>query len=711
MSKHGEIMEIQPSEPAGAKPRILISEPSATDTNFLPYMIGILKSYWEHYGTRRDAFTWLDPLWLRGQAEGNLDDYYQDAPDVLGLSCYTWNWDLQCKLARWAKQRNPQCLVVAGGPDPDYKDPEFFRKHPEIDMVVVKDGEIPFTAILETYLKGGRDFRHVPGLYLPSTSGLQLLHEGETAHLYTGPAVVPTEFTYSPYLEQTEIYERLRKEWKGLWIHATLETNRGCPYTCTYCDWGSSTMSKLRRFDMSRVEAEIDWFGRIGVNELFMADANFGILPRDIDIADRIVEARAKYGSPVTMYYSSAKNNPDRVAEIAKRTFQGKVTGEHVLAVQHTDPEVLAGTDRSNISPAKYREVVRKLSEFGIPCEAQLILGIPGDTVDKWKSCLGELMEWGVHDNYQVSVYALLPNAPAADRKFKLKWDLRAIDRRMVPYGGSRDKNAVTDIKSRIVVGWRGYGDAEWLESVVYSGIVRSYHNRAVTRLPAMYLRFVHGVSYREFYDAVIDDFCRQSPVVAPLYRRVYGVYKEFLANDEASDGMELEDFPNAAFDFDPIKWLYTKTCLRVDEFYAALSTFLINRFPQARNLESAVEYQKQLLILPSYDSKVSKTFKLDHDWPSFFKVARGLTEYRPLEEPTAFLLPRHAKLAEADRRGRDAFMDFGEGSEEERQHRWLRQSVRTHNSEEYSNYRDPQLSSAKATLLHLAKEFASVGA
>jgi hypothetical protein len=116
------------------------------------------------------------------------------------------------------------------------------------------------------------------------------------------------------------------------------------------------------------------------------------------------------------------------------------------------------------------------------------------------------------------------------------------------------------------------------------------------------------------------------------------------------------------------------------------------------------------MLILPSYDSKAGKTFKLDRNWPSFFKIARGLTAYRPLEEPTAFLLPRCAKLAKEDRLGRDAFMDFGQGSEEERRYRWLCHSVRQHNSEEFSNYRDPQLSSAKAVLVDIAKGLASVG-
>jgi putative methyltransferase len=691
-------------------PRILISEPSATGVNFLPYVTGILKSYWEHHGSRADAFTWLDPLWIRKQAEEDLAGLYRDAPDILGLSCYTWNWDLQCEVARWARQRNPKCLIVAGGPDPDYKDPDFFRKYPEIDMVVVKDGEIPFTAILETYLAGGRDFRHIPGLYLPSTTpGLQLLHEGQTAHTFTGPAAVPTEFQYSPYLEQTAMYERLMQEQKGLWIHATLETNRGCPYTCSYCDWGSSTMSKLRRFDMSRIDVEVDWLGRVGVNFLFLADANFGILERDLAIADHLGETRAKYGFPQRMYYSAAKNNPERVVEVARRTYKWQLTHEHVLAVQHTDPEVLAGTERSNISPAKYREVVAKLHADGIPCETQLILGIPGDTAEKWKSCLAELMAWGVHENFQISFYSLLPNAPAAEPKFKNKWQIRTIDRRLVPYAGSREKNAETDIKSRIVVGWRGYSDADWLESVTYSAFVRAYHNRSLTRLPGIYLHFVHGVSYREYYDAVIDEFCRYSPVVAPLYARVRGLYEEFLREPEMTDMMELEDFPDAAFTVDPIKWLYAKTCLRLDDFYSALSSFLIKRFPQGTNLKSVIEYQKQLVITPEYDSSRGKSFFLNHDWPSFFKTALVLMDYQPLDEPSAFFVPRHSRIAEEDRLGRDSFMDFAGGNLEERRYRWLNQSVRLHNTAEVSNLRHPVISAAGASLLRIAREFAPV--
>ena len=43
-----------------------------------------------------------------------------------------------------------------------------------------------------------------------------------------------------------------------------LETNRGCPYGCTFCDWGSATLSRIRKFDLDRVFAELEWCAKNG---------------------------------------------------------------------------------------------------------------------------------------------------------------------------------------------------------------------------------------------------------------------------------------------------------------------------------------------------------------------------------------------------------------------------------------------------------------
>ena len=174
--------------------QVLVSEPQAGEIGmpYLPVMWGVLKTYWEQHGHATDVeVNWLPPdLGARSAPEDLLRSYEVDAIDVLGLSCYTWNWKVQCMLAEQVKAANPACVVVAEeDQDPDYKDPAFFVKHPYIDIIVVKDGEIPFTRILERVLEQPLTlsqpdaFDDVPGLYLPGAGG--------GAHRYTSDPEVP----------------------------------------------------------------------------------------------------------------------------------------------------------------------------------------------------------------------------------------------------------------------------------------------------------------------------------------------------------------------------------------------------------------------------------------------------------------------------------------------------------------------------------------
>ncbi|HMG24241.1 MAG TPA: cobalamin-dependent protein, partial [Kofleriaceae bacterium] len=280
---------------------VLISEP-CNESPYYPYMWGVLKSYCEVVAGITDELRWLDPIYLRSEDHAReIEDHAQGGPvDVLGLSCYIWNWDYQVELARAMKQRNPDCLVVAGGPHPEYKDREFFRNHPEIDIVVLRDGEIPFSRILRRRLEGERGFDDIPGL---------VLRDSEGNPRSTGAAEVPQSFPYSPWIVQTAFYERLAAE-RGPGFHSAVwETNRGCPYSCRFCDWGSSTMSKLRLMDTDRLRAEVDWFARTQTEFIFNVDANFGILERDVQLTEWVVAAFERHGYPRSFNYSAAKNN------------------------------------------------------------------------------------------------------------------------------------------------------------------------------------------------------------------------------------------------------------------------------------------------------------------------------------------------------------------------------------------------------------------
>ena len=80
---------------------------------------------------------------------------------------------------------------------------------------------------------------------------------------------------------------------------AIVESNRGCPFGCTFCDWGSATNQKVRKFDLQRVKDEIEWIGRHEVRVIWVADANFGIYERDIELAEWICEVKKKSTHPL----------------------------------------------------------------------------------------------------------------------------------------------------------------------------------------------------------------------------------------------------------------------------------------------------------------------------------------------------------------------------------------------------------------------------
>ena len=179
------------------------------------------------------------------------------------------------------------------------------------------------------------------------------------------------------------------------------------------------------------------------------------------DIADLIVATRRKSGFPNTMIYASAKNNPDRTVDIVCRLFDGGLVPGHWLAVQHTDDEVLRIADRSNISAEKYREVATLLRRRGIPVYPQFILGMPGDTLDKWKTCVTTVIEWGMHEDFWIPIYSVLPNAPVADPAFLREWEVETLDRELIEPWGLRHNGAHEVIRSRIIVAFKGFSREE----------------------------------------------------------------------------------------------------------------------------------------------------------------------------------------------------------------------------------------------------------
>lgn len=611
--------------------RVLISEPNAsTYFPFLPYVWGVLKTWSEQEPDLAGQLEWLDPIYLRASAADSLAPYDLQAIDVLGLSCYTWNFELQCAIARKVKAANPACLIVAGGPDPDVKDPDFFRKHSYFDVVVNKDGEETFNALLLALCRGERDFHAIPGLCLPSGADRDVVN--------TGAPRLPTAFRVSPYVAQSDYYDRVIAECPLPDISATWETTRGCPYSCAFCDWGSNTMSKIRQFDLDRVYTEVEWLFSRKIHAVFLTDANFGILPRDPNIADAVAASHLKSGFGKVFIYSTAKNNPDRSLEIAKKLAECGLRCEQSLSLQHLSPDVLASVDRENISPARQLAFAKGLLESNIPISTQLIMGLPGDSYSDWKASLTQLPEWHLHRDPSVYFFNLLPNAPAAAYAYRDKWQIKSIFRVLRDPSNFRNHQKNVGIPQEIIVGSTHFSVADWVRMNAFTAVFRALHGGGITRCLAIFMRRTHNIPFPTFYEFLIEHYVAKAYRQGELQDWLVRTYETVLENEDTIlDQTTLPELADDTFTLSVSQAVLVRIAMDLDAFIDGLHEALSARFPEVDTdlLSSLVDYQRNLVVLPGYDAAKGKRFGLAHDWHGYFATADA-TKSETMPEPVA---------------------------------------------------------------------------
>ncbi|MEM7142617.1 MAG: radical SAM protein [Actinomycetota bacterium] len=328
---------------------------------------------WEN-GRLRELYD-LEPRWINPNAP--LDDHRM-GPAVYLFSNYIWSHQDNLDCSRRIKERNPDSVMIHGGPDtPSYAaDVErYFARHDQVDIAVLGEGEETASVLLDALgeaLAAGcwsdADLSAVEGIAARSGDGV--LRTGSRDRL-ADLNVVP-----SPYLDGTfDAFDEL--ESIGL---AIIETNRGCPYGCTFCDWGSATNSRIRKFDLDRTFAELEWCATHGVDRIFVADANFGIFARDVEIAQKVADLKREHGFPGRLITNYAKNTVKHLREIVQIISEAGILTEGLLSLQSTDEDTLTAIRRSNIKLEKYESLAAEFRGEGLPLFVDLMLGLPGQT-------------------------------------------------------------------------------------------------------------------------------------------------------------------------------------------------------------------------------------------------------------------------------------------------------------------------------------------
>ncbi len=444
-------------------------------------------------------------------------------PAILLSSNYVWSVDDNLDLARRAVAANPELVVVHGGPStPKYEaDAEaFLRDNGDVAHVLVRgEGEIALCEILDVWATSAP---HLDPTALADVTGVTFRSGDLIVRTPDRSRIDDLDQLPSPYLSG-----ELDHLDPSAWIMYTpIETNRGCPYGCTFCDWGSATLSRIRKFDMDRVTAEIEWAARRGMDGILIVDANFGIMSRDVEIARRIAEIRSRHGAPNVVGIGPAKNTTKHLTRILDHLLDSGALISAAISLQSTDPDTLAAVNRSNISTDTYLALAADLRRRGHPLQGDIILGMPGHTVDAYKRDLQFFVDHEITPRtWQLK---LLPNSPMNDPDYRRAHGIEADGRRVVRSTSAmseHERDEMLRLRDVEIIGDR-YG---------------------LFRHVSRFLQWDRGVPMIDFMEAVLDattaeprrypvltwtlhNFARR-PTAACGWRRFYGELRDLIVD------------------------------------------------------------------------------------------------------------------------------------------------------------------------------------
>lgn len=350
--------------------------------NVMPLGIGLLAS--ALLEARRDVdvrlFKYPDDLAQHLEAS---------KPALVGFSNYSWNLELSYAFAKHIKEIRPECVVVFGGPNyglTELEIEDFWLRYPAIDFYVVLEAEVAFSSLVNRLIVESWDVAKVkarPELL----SNCHYLRSSEVIQTPLADRIQDLDSVPSPYLKGL-----MDKFFDNQLIPLTHST-RGCPFTCTFCSEGSKYYQKVAQRTSLHEELEYIAQRRGIIPDLALSDANFGMFVQDKAKAETIRHTKSKYGWPQKLVVSTGKNQKARILEVAE-ILEGSLSV--AASLQSTDSEVLNNIQRSNISLDALRAVVNGASESDSSTYTELILNLPGDSLERHEKSLRDVTDMGL---------------------------------------------------------------------------------------------------------------------------------------------------------------------------------------------------------------------------------------------------------------------------------------------------------------------------
>ena len=467
---------------------------SASSRNLIPLACGLL--YSKSITIPRIVQNYNIKLEIMRDQPDVIASRYEN-PYVLAYSCYFWNLNQSLSVAKCAKQKYPGVLIIVGGPSVPIKDDEikeFYREYPFIDIIVGGEGEEVFSDILLA-LADGKDLSEVDGISYKTKDGGVLIKK-------RSPYIKDVSVLPSPYLDGT--FDHLLQRYGKALTGVVLETNRGCPFTCTFCFWGGPD-SKISQFGMDRVYKELEWISKNKISYIFGADANFGILKRDLEISKQLAHLCKTTGYPKILVINWTKNATDKIFDIVDALNEGGVTFMLTTSVQSHNPDTLEAIKRQNIRLEAFQKILDEAAKRNFHTYSELILGLPLETYDTFKRGIAKTMTPNVNYHFNIYNCILIPGTEMGDPDYVKKYNIHTR-RCELHFGKTVDADAYVPEYQNIVVANSTMPIEDWRKAYTFGYFAKAIYGFRLAFFILLYLKKEYKVNYEDLLEFIIQE-------------------------------------------------------------------------------------------------------------------------------------------------------------------------------------------------------------
>lgn len=406
----------------------------SNNTTFL-----LCQSYYNHFGKYPNNIEW-QPAPYKWNTYKDISDVAAlvETADIIMFSSYTWNYTICDDVANMIKKSHPEKVLLLGGPHIGTNEPEFLASRPQYDFICqpTKPGETFIQDVLDCYIED------------------RLVSENISWELKSKRSI-PAKFDvdYSVYEEHLDYLTEMltyAKENK-LEPFVIIETTRGCPYKCVYCEWGGGIGTKIVKKDIEIVKRDILALKKAGFRDAYLTDANFGAFEeRDVSIFRFGWDNKFNLTDISTM---KAKDLNRRIRLIdAIFDIVGKGEEKHSeseggtdmwgkteyisiipsISIQSVSEEAMRIAERVDLSFEDKiklsQHINKKCGEEGYPTPAvELILGMPGSTLDDFYAELEIIWNFKAWSSFRHD-YMFLPDSTLNSEEYKKKYNIETVE-------------------------------------------------------------------------------------------------------------------------------------------------------------------------------------------------------------------------------------------------------------------------------------------